>query len=101
MGWLERKRAEVTGVHNEARPGSNGGRARAGRNVGGEPARPHVRLPLAQGYMVARDGNRAGDGRHPMDECGRYGDCLAAAARSPWAASCAPDCRWWAQTVDG
>jgi hypothetical protein len=60
------------------------------------------RLPVVPGFMIAREGYRAGDGDHPYDECGRYDDCLAAAAvQISGEASCRLDCARWEPAPPG
>jgi hypothetical protein len=79
------------------------------------PPPPSSSVRLKQGYMCPGRGNRAGDGFHPLRECGRYSECLDAflasviaanklnAARRPGqpyrevpeAAHCPLGCRWW------
>jgi len=74
MPQRKRERADVTGVHGESRRGSNGGKARAGRQR--EPT-PVVRLPLASGWASqfrALEPGQAPERRY----CWNYDRCLAA-----------------------
>lgn len=96
MGWVERKRAAVTGVHCEARPGSNGGKARAGRNVRkGDPPEAPRRLPVLDGWASRFRSGEGGERR----ECGNYDRCLAAyMGNGP--AYCPDDCARWEPEAD-
>jgi hypothetical protein len=67
--------------------------------IGSKPRR----LPVLPGFMIAREGYRAGDGDHPYDECALYeSQCLpAAAVQISGEASCRLDCARWEPAPPG